>query len=110
MCGTEIGASLSSQTKLKANAKAKQTAYVGHSAGRIHAADASATATPVAATLVRTSADARLSGRRRAAVAIILGRLVLAFLHETQRHHLPVQRLPADPETLRRRLLPIAVL
>ena len=55
MYATDVGASLSSHTKLKATANAKNTAYVRHSAGTIHAAEASARPTPAAATLARTA-------------------------------------------------------
>src|SRR5438105_8879080 len=64
MCGTDVGAALSSHTKLKTNANTKKTEYVGQAAGTIQAADASAKATPAAATPARAAAVRRCEALR----------------------------------------------
>src|SRR5881394_2016948 len=90
MCGTDVGASLSSHTKLKATAKTKKTAYVGHDAGSIHAADARESPTPAAATLART-AVVRPAGR-------VSMPLPPTRREETERAELVPQTLAGDAE------------
>src|SRR5262245_28592242 len=112
MCGSDVGASLSSHTKLKATANTKKTAYAGQDAGTSHAADARDSATPAAATLARI-AVVRLFGASRAGAgrSIAFVRALLPIRRrQAERAQLLPQRGPGDAEALRRLLPPVAVL